>query len=53
MSHQMQVPFVQFVSYDPVKFSFLQLITQRLLEAGIEPAVTQHDVRMSADGQHD
>ncbi len=45
--------FVRYDDYDPVKFSFLQLITQRLLEAGIEPAVTQHDVRMSADSQQD
>lgn len=42
--------FVRYDDYDPVQFGFRQLITQDLIAAGIEPAVTQRDVRLDADG---
>jgi small conductance mechanosensitive channel len=39
-------PFVRYEDYDPVQFGFRQLITEKLIAAGIEPAVTQHDVQL-------
>ena len=42
--------FVRFEDYDPVQFSFLQSITEKLVAAGIEPAVTQRNIRMDAQG---
>lgn len=41
-------PFVRYEDYDPVQFSFRQWITERLNEAGIEPAVAQRDVHVSS-----
>jgi small conductance mechanosensitive channel len=44
---EMQVrPFVGYVDYDPVQFSFRQWITEALNAAGIEPAVAQRDVQL-------
>ena len=42
-------PFVRYDDFDPVQFSFRQLITQDLIAAGIEPAVTQRGVQLDSD----
>lgn len=39
-------PFVSYADYDPVQFSFLQQITERLGAEGIELAVAQREVRL-------
>jgi small conductance mechanosensitive channel len=39
-------PFVRYEDYDPVQFGFRQWITERLNAAGIEPAVSMHDVQV-------
>ena len=44
-------PFVRYIDYDPVQFSFRQWITEGLNAAGIEPAVTQRDVQVNAAAQ--
>jgi len=44
-------PFVRYEDYDPVQFGFRQLITEGLIAGGIEPAVTQRDVRVDSDSR--
>ncbi len=44
-------PFVRYEDYDPVQFGFRQLITEELIAGGIEPAVTQRDVRVDSDSR--
>lgn len=39
-------PFVRYENYDPVQFEFRRLITEKLTDAGIPPAVTQRDVNI-------
>jgi small conductance mechanosensitive channel len=39
-------PFVRYIDYDPVQFSFRQWITEALNAACIEPAVSMHDVQV-------
>ena len=43
-------PFVRFEDGGPVQVRLLQRITEQLSRAGIEPAVTQRDVRVVTDG---
>ena len=40
-------PFVMYDDYDPVQFSFRKQITAELNAAGIAPAVSQHDVKVT------
>lgn len=41
-------PFVKYADYDPVQFGFRQQITEQLAAAGVEPAIPQRDVYLTA-----